>query len=175
MFSITPPNDRELLDFVIRSCIVDFVKTAYSVIVEIVKIVAATCFLTYISGSYLSPTRRVTRLEIEEIVIIGPVLEEFLIRGLLQRGIGLGQKYWNEYVLKRELTSNEIKVQTLFRIQLSAIIFAALHLLNPHETRTNAMIQLTWSYIGGMVCGLTSEKYGTLSISIIAHGLNNGI
>ncbi len=100
-------------------------------------------------------------------VVVVPILEEIIFRGVVLRAIQLCQKAL--------INEEEERTQRVFRVHLSALIFAAAHLGNPHENVSSALIQFTWAYIAGVTFGYVSEKYQTLSISILAHGLHNGL
>ena len=59
--------------------------------------------------------------------------EEILFRGIIMQGILLIQMAWN-YDRGRVLNEEDEKAQQIFRIQVSALIFAAAHLFNTHES-----------------------------------------
>lgn len=104
-----------------------------------------------------------------------PVLVELLCQAFV-RAIYLPQRNWNQYWGK-DLTAREEKaqLQQIFRIHVSAVIFAAAHLSNVHSTKANAIIQCVWTYIGGVTYGYLSENYHSLAPSILAHGFNNSV
>jgi hypothetical protein len=103
------------------------------------------------------------------ITVVAPLTEEVIFRGIIQHGIGLGQWGWNRFVIKKELTEEELAIQRTWRVQVTAFVFGAAHLRNSKPSA----LQVVWSYFGGVTYGYLSEKYGTLSLSILSHGLNN--
>lgn len=138
---------------------------------EIVKIAVTTKILEIVVANCLKPSSSLPASKIYGMTVLAPVLEEVLFRGILLPGI-----HCMQYLLsKNDLTDEELEKQRNYRVQLSALIFGAAHLTNPHEHVAGALIQFTWSYIGGVVYGHLSEKYQTLSVSILAHALNNSL
>ena len=104
------------------------------------------------------------------ITLYPPITEEMLVRIYMRIIDPWGGEHSG-------LTKEELKerCQQIFRIHLAALIFAAAHLGNHHPTKADALIQFTWTYIGGIIYGYLSEKYGSLVPGIIAHGFNNSI
>ncbi len=141
-------------------------------VAEVTKIVAAQIFLKYLLQKVLSESKTPMKEMMISVVAI-PVIEEILFRGCIQRGIGLVQKGWNYFVIQRELSPRELDVQRTWRVQMSAIIFAAAHLTNPHRNMGHKLTQFTWAYMGGVAYGYLSDKYQSLSVSILVHGFNN--
>ena len=141
---------------------------AFQFAIEVVKIVAAKMFLEFLGKRFLNETSKMKPREVFIITVFAPVVEEILFRGILLRSIHAMQK-----VLNNQNGLTEEAPQQKFRVHLSAFIFAAAHLTNPHKTMTSALMQFTWTYFGGLSYGYLSEKYNTLSVSILAHGFNN--
>lgn len=141
-------------------------------LVELVKIVAAKIFLEYLLEKTLSQAKMPIKA-VWTIAVAAPVIEELVFRGAIQRGIGLAQKGWNHFVIQRELSQEELAVQRTWRVQISAVIFTAVHLMNPHSTMAAKLTQITWNYMGGVAYGYLSDNYKSLSVSILAHGFNN--
>ncbi|CUI17530.1 hypothetical protein PNK_1925 [Candidatus Protochlamydia naegleriophila] len=141
-------------------------------VVELVKIVAAKMFLEILLERALGQAKMPVKA-VWTIAVAAPVIEEIIFRGVLQRGVGLVQKGWNHFVTQRELSQEELAVQRTWRIQITAIVFAAAHLMNPHSSTAAKLTQFTWCYVGGVAYGYLSDKYKTLSVSILAHGFNN--
>ncbi len=137
---------------------------AFRVVVEIVKIVAAKMFLELLCRRFLLENANLSSQKIFLIVVVSPVVEEILFRGLLLGTIYLAQK--------ADIGEREKRAQ---RVHISALFFAAAHLANPHPTITSALIQFTWCYMGGITYGYLTEKYHTLSVGILAHGFNNAL
>lgn len=141
---------------------------------EAARVVAATLFLEIAGQKYLvDQNPKVSQKEIYNTTVIAPLVEEILFRGVLLNGIRLLQKGWNYLTFADKLTDEDRKVEQIFRVHLSALIFATLHLFNPHKHIAGALIQFTWSYLGGMTYAYLSEKYHTLSVNILVHGINN--
>lgn len=167
------PNKQVFLDYMEPVLQNRVYKGTSAVIVEMVKIIAAKILLEFVARRYLNNVSSEYPVkQIYMITIFAPIAEEILFRGFLLQGIHLTQMGWN-YLGGRELTEEDLTAQQVFRVHLSAIIFGAAHFTNPHENATSALIQFTWSYFGGVAYGYLSEKYGTLSVSILAHGMNN--
>lgn len=144
---------------------------AYSASIEIVKILAAVIFLDMAGRVFLKQSRKWTYGKISEDIIVAPLLEEIFFRGLLQRGIqALQYVYHNE----EEPMEEQKFFQQAFRVHTTALIFGLAHLLNGNDFK-GSLIQCSWSYIGGVIYGHLSEKYNTLSLAILAHGINNGM
>jgi hypothetical protein len=149
---------------------------AFRMVVEVVKIVAAKMFLEFLGKHFLNQVAsKITPREVRFATVFAPVVEEIIFRGILLRGIQLMQKAWNWNYYRDDLTNEEEAAQQKFRVRASALIFAAAHLMNPHKNIHSALIQFTWAFIGGISYGYLSEKYKTLSVGILAHGLNNSL
>lgn len=82
---------------------------------------------------------------------------------------------WGYHRLRKdgELTENQKKWELISRVVLSALIFSISHLIrNP---KTNLHIQGPLTFLGGLIYGGLLEKYHTLSLGILFHGINNTI
>lgn len=143
----------------------------YVGLVAAVKIVAEIVFWGYLNEAML---KRSSSLG-ESMVILAPIYEEIVFRGIIQRGIDLCQKIWHQFGGKGKLTLEDRKAQQVFRIRLSALIFASTHLFIPHPNYFIKLLQFGWTFLVGMTYGNLSEKYSTLSPSMVAHGLNNAL
>ena len=167
------PNKQTFLEYMEPVLQNPVYKGTSAVIVEMVKIIAAKIFLEFLARRFLNNVSSEYPVkQVYMITIFAPIAEEILFRGFLLQGIHLAQIGRN-YLYGLELTDEDFASQQVFRVHLSAIIFGALHLMNPHERAASALVQFTWSYFGGVAYGYLSEKYGTLSVSILAHGMNN--
>lgn len=159
---------NDVTDFIEQKRVLKFAK---NITVETIKLVAATIFLHHLHQKFvLNPTLNVKSTY--HAVVIAPLIEEILFRGIFQRGIWLTQKGWN-HLRGVELTEESEKAQQIFRMHLSALAFAAAHLTNEHTAVWGALYQFSHCYLSGLSYGYLSEKYHTLSLSIIVHGLNN--
>lgn len=140
-------------------------------LIEAVKIVTAGLFLNYLTREVLNAKNSLA----VSMIIMAPICEEIVFRGIIQRGIALCQKAWCHYSGKGELKDEDKKVQQLFRVQISALLFASLHLFLPHQNYLFKFLQFGWTYLLGVTYGYLSEKYATLSITMVAHGVNNAL
>lgn len=146
----------------------------FQTVIEVIKIAATAKFLDIISRQLQIRTLNSTnwKAPVIFITVIGPVMEEIIFRGAVLRGIHLCQKAWNHCILKREPTNQEKRTQQFVRIQLSSLLFAAVHLRNPYSKAILA-VQFIGTYMMGNVYAYLSEKYQTLSASILSHGIHN--
>jgi hypothetical protein len=140
-----------------------------STTLEISYIAMAVLILDKATTAIFPAGSRLGGMNIRFVTVIAPLAEEVIFRGIIQRGIGIGQWGWNRFVLKRELTEEELAIQRIWRVQVTAFVFGAAHLTNPKPSA----LQFVWCYVGGVTDGYLSEKYRTLSLSILSHGLNN--
>jgi membrane protease YdiL (CAAX protease family) len=138
---------------------------------EVVKIVAATVFLE-IASHYLFSHKKF-EWKIRTLTVVIPIIQEIFFRGFIQGGIRFVQDGWNDYVVKRELTQNEIMIQKTWRIHLTALIYGAAHLRNSNSDYYAKYAQGIWFYLRGVSYGYLNEKYRTLSANILAHGISN--
>ncbi|WP_042281448.1 CPBP family intramembrane glutamic endopeptidase [Candidatus Protochlamydia sp. R18] len=142
------------------------------VVAEMMKIIVVKILLEEVTKTLFS-SKQLPGINVRLITVVGPAVEEFFFRGMLQRGIGITQAGWNRFVIKRELSKQEIISQRAWRIHVTAIIFGVAHATNSHSNYANKFTQITWCYMGGVTYGYLSEKYQTLSVSILAHSINN--
>lgn len=139
------------------------VQWTFSACVETIKIVAATCFLVLLA-TQVRPTSKLSTKHIAEAVIVAPLVEEILFRGIFLRGIRLAQ-----YLVQKDPTSNEEKLaKQKFRVRFTGIAFGLAHF-------HGGLFQVTQAALGGISYGYLSEKYETLSASMITHGIHNFI
>lgn len=153
------------------------VRHVFTGLVEVIKIIAAKLFLEFLGRRYLlqvpaGQIKEHLRL-VHNATVFAPIAEEIFFRLFVMKGIHLMQAYWNRYK-NDEVTEEAAMWQKTFRVELSALIFAAAHLTN-HKHTADALFQCTWSYFGGVTYGYLTEKYQTLSVSILAHGFNNSL
>lgn len=167
------PVRQELLQDVKQehSVLSRMAQAAWKTVAEVIKIFAATLFLSIAwACAYVNQPAAIKERALLAIVA-APLIEEILFRGILQKTIHLIQ----HLTLKKNPTEMEKIHQKTFRVQLSSLLFGAAHLTNEGNSPLGRGIQCTWSYFGGVSYGYLSEKYQTLSMSILAHGLNNMI
>jgi membrane protease YdiL (CAAX protease family) len=148
---------------------------AYRVMLESIKMVAASHFLDILVERL---KRKATHLALNSInvhikilIVVAPLMEELMFRGVILQGVHLLQKTWNEYA-GNQLTQEDEKSQQAFRVRLSAFSFAAAHLFTS-KSKIAAAIQFLLCYESGLQWGYISEKYQTLSVGFLSHGLNN--
>ncbi len=165
-------GERHLVNQYIKPAVYSAYPLARLMTIEAIQIVAVGIFLEVTRSFFLQATARLSQRDIFCITFVAPMAEEIIFRGVIVHVIHELQKGWN-YVLKKELTEEEQRVQQLFRIHLSASLFALAHLTNSHKNATSALIQFSWTYLAGVSYGYLHEKYHTLSISMLAHGVNN--
>lgn len=139
--------------------------------VKIFEIVIAKIVLENLANVVLSQASIKVRSRIFRSVIFAPIYEEFIFRGLFFSAI---QYNYPKGILTEEEKMTQLE-QKSFRIHFTAIIFALAHLHNPHPNTTSRVLQVSWSYIGGVIYGNLSEKYQSIAPGILAHGLNNMI
>ncbi|MFI0434424.1 MAG: lysostaphin resistance A-like protein [Parachlamydiaceae bacterium] len=94
---------------------------------------------------------------------------------LIHHGVKKFTQFIRPVKSQKEKENLDETIQRCFRVYVSAFIFAALHLENFHRNKTSALIQFSWSFIGGISCGHLTEKYGSIAPAIVTHGLNNMI
>lgn len=131
----------------------------YSICVETIKIVAAMGFLTLLATT-IKPTSKISSKYIVRAIIEAPFDEEIFFRGLLLRGIRLFQK--------SPASDEEKAAQQTLRVRVSAFVFGLAHF-------QGGPLQILSASLGGLSYGYLSEKYETLSMGIVAHGINNFI
>lgn len=139
-------------------------KTA-SLVLEIGKITLATEILS-LGIKFTFP---VISKEIMHTIIITPVLEETFFRGFMQKSIRLGQEAWNWYRGQKPT-----EAQQAFRVRATSIAFGASHLLRTGSLNSR-IIQSVNAGIEGLAYGELAEIYQTVAITVLIHGLNNGL
>jgi membrane protease YdiL (CAAX protease family) len=156
-----------------------FIQATSTILIEVVKIVAAKIFLEFLSkriSGWLSEISFLGHhLEVSSLVVTAPILEELFFRGFLLTAIHATQILYNRFISQRELTEEEELHQLTVRTHLSAFAFAAIHLTNPHETLASMLLQFGEAYVTGVSYAYLTEKYQTLSVTILAHGIHNAL
>lgn len=111
---------------------------------------------------------------IEMGVNIAPIVEEFMFRWALLNTLSLlqkGKNYVYTRFLKKEVSEEALKAQLVFRVRVQAVLFGFVHYFNEQKS----IIQVVLSGIGGLTYGYLAEKYDTIALGVIAHGINNGL
>lgn len=103
-------------------------------------------------------------------VVVAPIFEETVMRGIFQPAIRLVQRRWN---LHPEDARTK-RIEQVVRIQLSALVFALTHLVKEGSFLMRMRIA-GWAYTGGLVYAHLSEKTNSLALPIFLHGLNNAL
>ncbi len=166
---------------ILEASIVSFEKWkqgAFWALSEAVKLTAVVIFLNTLRFLSLQscPSPSFPLHDHFFILVEVPLLEEITFRGLLLPGIHLLQKGWNRFILKRELTEQEERIQRLFRIHLAAFVFAGVHYFDGIHGPLPKGILLGITllpYLAGVLYGHLTEKFHTLSLSLLAHGIHN--
>lgn len=152
-------------------------RKAFWAVLETIKLATVALFLNTLSHLCLQNSVSASPLLNHFFIVVqAPLFEEVIFRGFLLSGIHALQKGWNRVILKRELTKEEETIQRLFRIHVSAFIFALIHYLEkiPFLLSTKKLVCLTLlSYFAGVLYGHLTEKSHTLSVSFLAHGIHN--
>lgn len=141
-------------------------------IVDGVKVGLGVLFLHILTKQCLVPTKKYTWTKIDAVVIFAPLVEEVMFRGAMRTYIFVLQKIAKIGDAKSSDPNAAIREKRI-RIVGGAIIFGALHALNPDHTKLSACIQVIWATIGGISYGYLREKYDSLLPGVVAHGLNN--
>lgn len=111
-------------------------------------------------------------------VIVAPVLEEILFRGILLTGVEFAQKGYNQvYRWKQnyEPSAEDLEAQKIFRVRTTAFIFGLVHLTNHATLNFSAIYQVTSCTISGLSYGYLKEKTNSIALPIIGHARNNAI
>lgn len=152
-------NNRSILvDYVEPLKKNEYVQYAFAITVEAIKIVAVTCFLSLLAIKFVTPNSHLSRKVIYRIVVESPVVEEIIFRGFFLRGLRLLQEMAN--------WSSNKQTEQFYRVHITALLFGLTHSLP---------LQAAFAYEGGVGYGYLTEKYETLSVTILAHGINNFI
>lgn len=164
-------------------------KVTWAIFSEVVKVVAVKIFLEHLVRYCFQRKGERFLFEVYSRGVDGPIIEEVVYRlGLLQ-GIHLLQKFFlgrcslqlchrvgrtggGEGVTDRELVNASLN--RIVRVHLSAIIFAAHHLLVSRSySQIGMAVNFTNSYMGGAIYGSLTEEYRSLAPAILAHGISN--
>jgi hypothetical protein len=137
-----------------------FVRYTFAVGVEVVKVVAAKCFLELLCTKFITPTEKVPFNRIYVVVVLAPVIEEILFRGIFLRCV-----YWAQ---KEPDTDEERVEQLTYRVHLTAMVFGLLH-----WPLGKGPFNAVTAYLGSIGYGYLTEKYDTIALSILAHGIGN--
>lgn len=149
-------------------------KMGRGVIEETIKIVVSVIFLDLMNAHFFShlPKSSFQKKKVSHVAI--PLAEEVLFRGALMNCFYLLQKGLQRYgMIQKGIQAN--RKYEWVRLHATALIFATIHLANPHPTKIAALTQVLWSYLGGVVYGRLAIKTQSLAPGILAHGMNNFI
>lgn|GEM_PF-2683678 len=152
----------------------------FRVLLEVIKVVAAKIFLNYLVKCLFNElgTQKASYRKIYANVVFAPLIEEIIFRFFILKAIHLIGYIASLPLLdlddvEEDKVKQQEKRQEMIRVHLGAFIFAAAHLLNPHRDKIHALIQFSWSYLGGVTYGYLTERYDSLAPAILSHGLNN--
>ena len=155
---------------VLKNAIVAIGKTTLTLMSQATKVTLLIISLNYFIGIAFPASTIAYKL-----IVLAPITEEILFRGILQTGIEYGQKATNciRYYLKDyELTEADIKAQLVFRVRVTALAFGLVHLLNDN-TKLFLAFQVTFCTIHGITFGYYKEKTNSLTTPILLHAWNN--
>lgn len=147
-----------------------------SVLEELVKIAAVGIFLHFLQVRFLLPKIDVrigfsfhhycvrsglSRSDIFTRIVERPLSEEIVIRGFLLRGLSLFP------------VSGDSRIRQICRISFSSATWTLLHVGNIGTGQHSRLYLAGRIFISGIAYGYLSERYSTLSVSYLAHGLHN--
>jgi membrane protease YdiL (CAAX protease family) len=144
------------------------------VVAEVIKCVAVNYFLELSILKLFGQAKKVTLAYsiVRTHVVIAPRAEEILFRGIIQQGLKLCQRKWHSLNYLKKASPEEQKIKKRVRIAVAAALFSMSH-LNRQASFNSNLIKLSVTFIAGMNYGFLSEKYCSLSLPILAHGVNN--
>ncbi|MBA3720988.1 MAG: CPBP family intramembrane metalloprotease [Parachlamydiaceae bacterium] len=152
------------------------IKNIYKGTVKIVSVVAAGYFLNGVANYLLFPLAAPTmHSTISLLVFVAPVFEEIIFRQVIQGTIHSFQKLYNRIVVKKVLSQNDLKAQEIFRVRCSAICFGACRLFKIKDDAMSIILRIVYRTTLGLGLGYMVEKYKSLTLPILAHGVNNSI
>lgn len=164
-------------------------KITWVILSEVVKIVAVKFFLEHLLRYCFQGKGERFLFEVYSSGVDGPIIEEVVYRFGLLQGIHLIQKFFlgrcslqlchrvnrrgeGEEVNDREQVN--AKLNRIVRVHLSAIIFAAHHLLISRSySKISIAVNFINSYMGGAIYGSLTEECRSLAPAILAHGISN--
>lgn len=166
MSGAIPPNSHRA-----QAIALSFYQKTKDLAKEAILIGLAIKALKMVSDALCRQLPHISSITPEEIwvpILFGSITEELLFRGAIQNTIGWIQKKWTSKV---KLSEEDLKSQQVFRVHLTAILFGLYHLTN----NPLSIIQASLVYLPGTSYSYLKEKYNTLSITILAHGIHNAI
>lgn len=104
-------------------------------------------------------------------VMIPILMEQEIFWKGLTSSIYFFQRKWQQ-LKGNELEENN-QISKIFRIYVSALIFASVHFLHHYQNPLDTLKQFSITLISGIIWGNLCEKYQTLSLGILSHGFNN--
>jgi len=108
--------------------------------------------------------------------IVGPILEEVMFRGALLGGLKACQYGYNKIrycINKYEPSETDLKVQEIFRVRVSALIFGVVHFTNYPTVTAFAVFHVSTCILGGLTYGYMAEKTNSVILPIFLHSFFN--
>jgi len=141
---------------------------AFQAIVEVIKIFTATIFLKLLTDQLFKGISQnsIVGLPISHITTYAPLIEEVEFRG----ACFLGLRCVSEAM--RKTPEEERPFLKILPVHLSSIAFAAAHLANPIPN-CYKVLQFAITYFLAVRWAYLVDKYHTLSIGILSHGIHN--
>ena len=103
-------------------------------------------------------------------IIVAPVVEEIVFRGVIQNSIRGTQAIYNRIYPP---TDAQIANQRSFRSITTSILFGAAHVTNWSSLGPRCIIQVVHCSISGYQWANTMEKTKSIAWTILEHGINN--
>ena len=146
-----------------------------SATIEIIKIVSALTFLSIAGAGIFAHSQLSHRIRMTNHIwtklLLDPLAEEIVFRLISHSVIYSFQYGYNKLLQREELTEEQKTAQKIFRIVLSAILFSLEH-VRVNQGR-NLFFHVPVTLIGGIAYSGLLERYRTLSIGLLFHGINN--
>lgn len=137
---------------------------------EVAKVVAATALLSF-AAYVLIASNPAYSIEILDVVVLTPVLEEIVFRTIIQEKIIHNIQRVLNYSYG-STTEEQLENQKVLRIRITGVLFGLAQLRHPNQVK---IVKCFFGILSGITYGYLSEKYETVAAPILAHGLNNGI
>lgn len=139
---------------------------------EVAKVVAAVALLS-LAAYALIAWSPVSSIGILDQVVLVPVMQEILLRTIIQEQIiHTFQRVKNYY--DGPPTEEQLANQKILRIRITAVLFGLSQIGNANTT-IGKVVKCFFGFLSGVTYGYLSEKYQTTAAPILAHGFCNGI